>query len=45
VTDPAAALVQGAKVTLLNENTGIPVDGLTNAQGDYTFTGVEPGIE
>ncbi|MEX2264284.1 MAG: TonB-dependent receptor [Bryobacteraceae bacterium] len=44
VTDPAAALVQGAKVTLLNDNTGIPAETLTSAQGDYTLTNVEPGV-
>src|SRR5919106_1632365 len=44
VSDPAAAVVQEAKVTLSNENTGITTGAITGAQGDYTFTNVEPGI-
>jgi hypothetical protein len=44
VTDPAAAIVPGGKVTLLNERTGISSETTTGAQGDYTFTNVEPGV-
>ncbi|MCI0626618.1 MAG: TonB-dependent receptor [Acidobacteria bacterium] len=43
VTDPSAAVVHGAKVALLNENTGISTE-TTASTGDYTFTNVEPGI-
>src|SRR5262245_19936525 len=43
VTDPSAAVVHGAKITLLNENTGISSQ-TTADTGDYTFTNVEPGI-
>jgi len=43
VTDPSAAVVPGAKVTLLNENTGISADTSASPQGEYTFTNVEPG--
>src|SRR5215475_5373358 len=42
VTDPSAAVVRGAKVTLLNEKTGISTE-TTADTGDYTFTNVEPG--
>src|SRR5918992_2172958 len=44
VSDPTAALVQEAKVTLSNENTGITAGAITGTQGDYVFTNVEPGI-
>ena len=44
VSDPATALVQQAKVTLSNENTGITAAATTGTQGDYTFTNVEPGV-
>ena len=43
VTDPSAAVVHGAKVVLLNENTGISTETIADT-GDYTFTNVEPGI-
>ncbi len=33
----------GAQVTLLNEKTGISSSATTAAQGEYTFTNVEPG--
>src|SRR5262245_9833975 len=42
ITDPSAAVVHGAKVTLLNEKTGISTETTANT-GDYTFTNVEPG--
>ncbi len=35
VTDPAAALVPGAKVTLTNTETGFVSNGVTNAEGSY----------
>ena len=44
VSDPATALVQEAKVTLSNENTGITAAATTGTQGDYAFTNVEPGV-
>jgi hypothetical protein len=43
VTDPSAAVVHGAKVVLLNENTGISTETIADT-GDYTFTNVEPGL-
>lgn len=43
ITDPSAAVVPGAKITLLNENTGISSDAAAGEQGEYTFTNVEPG--
>ena len=35
VTDPAGALVPGAKVTLTNTETGFVSNGVTNAEGSY----------
>ena len=43
VSDQSAAVVPDAQVTLLNEKTGISSSVTTGAQGDYTFTNVEPG--
>ena len=43
VTDPAKALVPGARVTLLNQNTGVSAPGTTDAQGRYVFDLVPPG--
>jgi protocatechuate 3,4-dioxygenase beta subunit len=43
VSDQSAAVVPDAQVTLLNEKTGISSSSTTGAQGDYTFTNVEPG--
>lgn len=43
VADPTGAAVPGAKVTLLNEQTGISTVTAASAQGEYTITNVEPG--
>jgi hypothetical protein len=43
VADPSGAVLASAKVTLLNEATGIRRDALTNESGDYTFVEVVPG--
>jgi hypothetical protein len=43
VADPTGAVLSGAKVTLLNEATGISRDAVTNDSGDYNFVEVAPG--
>jgi hypothetical protein len=43
VTDPAGAVVAGAKVTLLNEGTGGERSIQSDAAGGYTFPLVAPG--
>jgi hypothetical protein len=43
VADPTGAVLAGAKITLLNEATGISRDAKTNESGDYTFVEVVPG--
>jgi len=43
VTDTSQAVVVGASVTLLNENTGITNTKATNEVGQYVFDFVEPG--
>ena len=37
VADPTGAVLSGAKVTLINEATGISRDAQTNDSGDYSF--------
>ena len=43
VTDPSQAVVAGAKVTLLNVNTGVSASRESNETGHYLFDLVEPG--
>ena len=43
VTDPSAAAVAGAKVTLTNENTGLTRGMTTNAAGNYAFDDLPVG--
>ncbi len=43
VADPTGAVLAGAKVTLLNEATGISRDTQTTDSGDYSFVQVVPG--
>ncbi|MFZ0762254.1 MAG: carboxypeptidase regulatory-like domain-containing protein [Candidatus Sulfotelmatobacter sp.] len=43
VSDPTGAVLAAAKVTLLNQATGISRDAQTNGSGDYTFVEVVPG--
>lgn len=43
VADPTGAVVNGVKVTLINEATGVARDTTTNESGDYTFVEVVPG--
>jgi hypothetical protein len=43
VADPTGAVLAGAKITLLNEATGISRDANTNDSGDFSFVEVVPG--
>jgi outer membrane receptor protein involved in Fe transport len=43
IADPTGAVLAGAKITLLNEATGISRDAKANDSGDYTFIEVAPG--
>jgi len=43
VTDPAGAVLPNAKVTLVNEATGVSRDGRSNDNGDYDFVEVPVG--
>ena len=43
VTDPSGAVVNGAKVTLTNEGTGITLSTTTSADGVYKFSPVRIG--
>src|SRR3974377_1777924 len=42
VTDSSRGVVPGAKVTLTNASTNIPITTKANAQGLYTFNGLRP---
>ena len=44
VTDPAGAVVAGAKVEALNVNTGIAKDTTTDDAGRYLFGDLQPGV-
>src|SRR5271170_2532403 len=44
VTDPAGALVAGAKVVLLNHATGVSQRTVTSSAGLYTFISLNPGV-
>ena len=43
VTDPAGALVAGAKVQALNVDTGVAKESSTDEHGGYLFTDLQPG--
>ena len=43
VTDPADAVVPGAKITLTNTATNIAAENTTNLAGFYVFPAVVPG--
>jgi len=43
VLDPTKAAVTGAKVTLLNQLTGVKVSEQTNGTGDFRFIDQQPG--
>ncbi|MGA9542645.1 MAG: carboxypeptidase regulatory-like domain-containing protein [Candidatus Sulfotelmatobacter sp.] len=44
VTDPAGAVVPGAKVVLLNQATGVAQRTVTSSGGLYTFISLNPGV-
>ena len=44
VTDPGGALIQGAKVVLLNPDTGATQHTVTTSAGLYTFISLNPGV-
>src|SRR5580704_9653547 len=44
VADPAGAVVSGAGVTLVSETTAAVLRVTTNAQGNFVFTAIRPGI-
>lgn len=43
VTDATGAVVPGAKVTITNTNTGVPLPAVTNAEGVFTVSYLIPG--
>ncbi|MGH9757854.1 MAG: carboxypeptidase-like regulatory domain-containing protein, partial [Candidatus Acidiferrales bacterium] len=43
VTDQSGAVISGAKVTLLNEATGVTQKTVTSAAGLYSFISLNPG--
>ena len=43
VTDPAGAVIPGAKVTLTNVDTGVQWKSNTNSNGDYRFPNLIAG--
>lgn len=44
VTDSTGAMVPGAKVTLLDQEKGYALEGVTDANGRYLFRQVTPGL-
>jgi len=44
ITDPSHALVVGAKVTALNQATGVTYPGASDAQGNFTVFSLLPGV-
>src|ERR1700678_2169830 len=44
VTDPAGALVPGARVVLLNKATGVSQHSVTSSAGLYTFISLNPAV-
>ena len=43
VTDPTGAMITGAKVTILNEGTGLTRTVTTNSSGEYVAPSLPPG--
>ncbi|MCU1259787.1 MAG: TonB-dependent receptor, partial [Bryobacterales bacterium] len=44
VTDPTGASIATAKITLLNDATGVARNTLSNASGEYAFNTLDPAI-
>ena len=42
VQDPGGAVIASAKLTLVNQATGISRSGLSNAEGEYAFSALDP---
>ena len=42
VQDPGGAVIANAKLTLLNQSTGVSRAGLSNAEGEYAFSALDP---
>ena len=43
ITDPSGAVIEGAKVTVKNEGTGLTRSGLANSAGNYSFAELPVG--
>ncbi len=43
IQDPGGAIIAGANVTLTNQGTNVSRSTVSNAQGEYVFSQVEPG--
>ena len=43
VQDPAKATIATAKMTLTNEGTNVVRSGLSNSQGEFVFSQIDPG--
>lgn len=44
ITDPSGAVVPGARVTVVNQGTGLKRSVLTDAAGEYRFAGLPTGM-
>ena len=44
VTDPSSAVVRGAKVEAIDEHTGVTLSLETDANGQYRFVNLDPGV-
>ena len=44
LTDPSGAVIQGAKVTLLDEQKGYQFTATSDANGRYLFASIPPGV-
>jgi hypothetical protein len=44
LTDSSSAVVQGAKVTLLDEDKGYKFTATSNSEGQYLFVSIPPGL-
>ena len=44
LTDPSAAAIQGAKVTLVDEEKGYKFTTTSNNEGQYLFVSIPPGL-
>jgi hypothetical protein len=44
LTDPSAAAIQGAKVTLVDEEKGYKFTTTSNREGEYLFVSIPPGL-